>query len=709
MIRDQIAFSWRRLGEVLQAMLAVGLLLGAAPAAAQGFDPCNFCIADEVEHFWRIPDHPRFQAPRRIAQQCTGIEFPLAQFKVTADGAQVSEFKVEHGVKGVCTSSLENPQPYFVDDSGNRVTDVAKYGVIEIISQSRRSVQFKYTNPIEHPPAGELSREIRIVIEYTRDTGEKVTPTTLLLQVFRPPVVMTHGLWSNQDAFKAMEDDLASGSQHYPEELLYRVDYSGTNGSAFSVNSREVEFGVLSVIEQALAEGYGVGKVDLVGHSMGGLLGRLFVQGANYHGEVRRVITCNTPHSGSQMANLLLDEIWDPLGVLCAALGATGSSCYDGAVCDLSVGSNALAALNQGAIGGSDEKYHALATVFDMATNAPGGSISSFAPFSFSTLLIQALGACSVPALVDRVFNNDDSDLIVAATSQAGGLAQTRTSLFENQVHMGSTDNSLVKEAVRSLLDEPDNSSRFATGGYHPATLVYAPTSMCGAIIQPPSSGRSQGCSTARHSLALHSLAAPALTITAPLSGTTLGAGQGFAVTVTGSSDVATVLLLLSKKDGEFFLAKKPGPTATFAVTVPEALVGQETLVALGLNAYGQPFASSNPVAINVTVAAQLLALTVDPPTVYLEPGYPRRLTVTGTFDDGIVRDLSEHPGMTFAFAAGHASQAGTNGVTLNTRQDDEVTITYLGVSAPAVPIHALPEAQPVYPKKPVRRRLPTR
>jgi hypothetical protein len=272
---------------------------------------------------------------------------------------------------------------------------------------------------------------------------------------------------------------------------------------------------------------------------------------------------------------------------------------------------------------------------------------------------------------------------------------------------MGSTDNQLVIDAVRSLLDDPPDSTRFIGGGYHPPALVYAPTSMCGAIIQPPSIGRSLGCPTARRALAPHALAAaPALTITAPLSGTVLAAGQGFLVTVTGSADVATILLLLSQRDGEFFLAKQPGPATTFTVSVPDVLIGGETLVAIGLNAFGQPITSSNPVGVTITVAAQLQALAVDPAEVYLEPGRTRRLTITGSFADGIDRDLSELAGLAFTFAAGHASRSGTNGVTLDERLDDTVTIAYQGVEASAVPINALPEEQPVYPKKPLRRRL---
>ena len=707
MYRDAVAVK-RSFRAPTRCLAAAVAFLGAFPVAAQPIDPCDFCVAIEIKHFWRIKDHPRFQNQRQIARRCTAIEFPIAEFNVVSDGTQVSEFSVQQNVTYGCQSDLTNPRPFFVDAGGHEVTGAEEYGIIEVIAQGASSVRFNYTNPTQHPPAGEMNRRVSIVIEFDGPQGGKVWGSSMQLVVFRPPVVMTHGLWSTQDAFLEMEKDLSTVSNHYPKDLLYRVDYSGSNGRPFAANQREVEFGAISVIEQAVKKRYAVGKVDLVGHSMGGLLGRLFVKGPNYHDEVRRVITCNTPHAGSQMANWLLDEVWDPLGVVCLAIAATGDSCYEGAVCDLNVESDAIHALNAVPSGGDDEEYHALATVLDLATTVPAATITSFAPFNYAKLLIQSLGFCNVPGLVDRIFANDDSDLIVALPSQTGGLDQQVTSLYQDQMHVGSTDNQQVIDAVRELLDEPPDSIRFTTSGYQPAALGYYPTSLCRATSPPPSLGRSQGCPTARHPLPLHSLATSTLAITAPASGTTVASGAGFSVTVAGSADVATILLLLSHRAGEFYLAQQPGPVTTFTVSVPNVLIGGETLVAIGLDGFGQPVASSNPVGITVTVAAQLQALGVDPAEIYLDPGRTRRLTITGGFADGIDRDLSQLAGLAFTFAEGHASKSGTNGVTLDERLDDTVTIAYQGVEAPAVAINPLPEEQPVYPKKPLRRRLRT-
>ena len=718
-------------------VLAVALLpFAAAPAAAQFDDfACGACIHDEITHYWRIPEHSRFGNNFAIAQRCAAIEYPLPEFKVTCDGTQATEFELRHvDVLGTgCVSQFNRPKPYILNEFGEKLElpDPNFYGSIEVTELEERHLVFKYTHPTDPPPAGEVSRDIYIGIEYDwPQHDEKAMITTLLLHVYRPPVVMSHGLWADQESFAAMEEDFSSDSHHYPKELLYRVDYSGSNDAAFVDNIREAEFGVVSVIEQAADAGYAVGKVDLVGHSMGGILSRLYVQGFYYNHDVRRLITCNTPHAGSQMANWLLDELWDPYGVACSALEAGLGSCYKGAVCDLNVYSHGIHnLLNNPQNEPGDVQFHALTTVFDYATALPQGPIAAFVHANYPTLIQAILPFCSAPELLDDVFNGEDSDLVVAHSSQAGGKQGLLTSTFEDQIHIGSTANPGVIDEVRGLLDLPKNNDRFTLINYDPPALAYFTPSVCTIENSPArafpavsssggwpagvgaaalqASGRSADCPTANHAAgSLRALAAASLTITSPAPGAVLNAGQGFSVTVTGSADVATIVLLLSYRGDELFLARLPGPAATFDLSVPTELIGEETLVALALDAGGQPVATSDTVSLNIAVPATLQSLAVYPAALHLDPGRTGRLHVTGSYGDGIERDLSDLTGLAFAFAEGHASKSGTSSVTLDERLDDTLTITYQGVTAPEVRIRALPPEQPRVTTRPVRRRL---
>jgi hypothetical protein len=128
------------------------------------------------------------------------------------------------------------------------------------------------------------------------------------------------------------------------------------------------------------------------------------------------------------MANLLLDRTFDPQGLICSLLSQAMSSstvpnrgCYNGAVDDMQVSSFATTNFLNLGVHPTDIEVHGLATVFDPNT-IPDVSFAA-APFGVGPFLVaRLLRSCGI-SLVDDVFNHDDSDLIVSATSQTGGLS----------------------------------------------------------------------------------------------------------------------------------------------------------------------------------------------------------------------------------------------------------------------------------------------
>lgn len=730
MNRDSIAHVTR----LTAGLLLMGLMaaLTPVPATAQVGDPaCLTCVHDVIRHLWFAEGHTHPTAGREIVRKCGDIEF-VAEFRVTADGATASGFDIyRKKTSPDCLDRLTYPEPVFLDEDTGDVVDSpqpAKYGEVQVTLRDEHGVTFKYTHPTQPPPEGEYSRRVWIGLRYLRDDGLKVVWTRMLVHVYRPPVVMTHGLWSNGGAFRTMEKDFVEVSGNYPKDLVSRVDYEGSNDAAFSDNKEEVEFGVASVLEQAADKGYAVGKVDLVAHSMGGILSRLYYEGESYNHDVRRVVTCNTPHGGSQMANWLLDEVWDPAGLLCSALEPLAGSCYEGAVCDLNVYSSGINTLLNG-LGShpSGVEVHALSTVSAGLPPLAQGAINSFVGATVPALVQMLFPACQVNELTADIFRGDENDFIVALASQAGGLQGATTSVYPDQLHVGSTDNQAVIDRVRNLLSKPKNAPEFSSGGYDPPQLYYMTPTACYLPVPAPAEGappvaattaagstaafcpggRSACCPTANHQArSARALAASSLAITAPAPGTTVSSGGPLSVTVSGSTNVTTIVLVLGDRSGQVYLARRSGPATTFSLTVPAELAGTKTLVAIGQDTAGRPVAASAPVTLNVAVPATLQALAVYPESVYLQPGRARRLEVTGTFSDGVERVLSDVPELGFAFLHGHASRTGSAGVILNEKQDDAVTVSFRGTSAPAVTIRPLPSVEPDAPPRTIRRRL---
>jgi len=138
-------------------------------------------------------------------------------------------------------------------------------------------------------------------------------------------------------------------------------------------------------------------------------------------------------------------------------------------------------------------------------------------------------------------------------------------------------------------------------------------------------------------------------------------------------------------------VVEQPGPAAHFGLQVPDTAVGQQNLVAAGLDAAGSLLAISDTVLVNVAVPAALQSISVYPPVVYLRPCASASLEITGHYADGVARDLSAQAGLRFSFAEGNAAQTRSDGVVLNDALDDTLTITLDGIDSAPVPIRALP------------------
>ncbi|MEU6851424.1 alpha/beta fold hydrolase [Actinacidiphila alni] len=110
-----------------------------------------------------------------------------------------------------------------------------------------------------------------------------------------PPVVMLHGFVDNRSVFALLRRSLL----HHG---WTRVD--ALNYSPLTCDIRSAAEDLGRHVERICAES-GHGRVDLVGHSLGGLIGRYYVQCLGGDARVRTLVTLGTPHTGTRVAPLL--------------------------------------------------------------------------------------------------------------------------------------------------------------------------------------------------------------------------------------------------------------------------------------------------------------------------------------------------------------------------------------------------------------------
>lgn len=110
-----------------------------------------------------------------------------------------------------------------------------------------------------------------------------------------PPVVMLHGFVDNRSVFTLLRRSLL----HHG---WTRVD--ALNYSPLTCDIRTAAEALGRHVERICRES-GHGRVDLVGHSLGGLIARYYVQRLGGDARVRTLVTLGTPHTGTRAVPML--------------------------------------------------------------------------------------------------------------------------------------------------------------------------------------------------------------------------------------------------------------------------------------------------------------------------------------------------------------------------------------------------------------------
>lgn len=176
--------------------------------------------------------------------------------------------------------------------------------------------------------------------------------------ISRPGVLLLHGLWSSRDAFVSFSNYLIYSEVYIPVQV-YCGDYNESHAASFFENTyvtRVVSKCLKDISNNLFSVGIASTKYDMIGHSMGGILERMYNQEVdNKH--TNKLITLNTPHFGSclgkpgatltttvyALKNSLKEYNKDVFSTIFTILDAQNKN---GALWDLSLNSYAIQNLN---------------------------------------------------------------------------------------------------------------------------------------------------------------------------------------------------------------------------------------------------------------------------------------------------------------------------------------------------------------------------
>jgi pimeloyl-ACP methyl ester carboxylesterase len=353
----------------------------------------------------------------------------------------------------------------------------------------------------------EVRRTINISVRISNPTDRNASaPLEIPIHLYRPPVVLIHGIWTNSYQTWAATTD--SNKISFTKRLdnhgfTYTfADYERYNSETFDPDANNTfgNYGInatRNAVHEILGEYHkcsiAASQVDIVAHSMGGLMARGFVQQPDYKrkenykkGSIRRLITIGTPHFGGHLSELLYDhrDDWyclDGIQITPARTCKVEPKKLRTIYADFKtpIDKGAVEAL----VPGSDAYSHLCQT--NVKSYAIAGSWKSDAPVSHEYKEWEYKIITD-----DLAFNldgkdgfNDENDLVVSVKSQLGGLLnQTRQSdpndipnksaVYPNTVHasflirhdthvFSETYSSDIQRDVIALLNSSDN-NKFA-------------------------------------------------------------------------------------------------------------------------------------------------------------------------------------------------------------------------------------------------------
>jgi triacylglycerol lipase len=222
------------------------------------------------------------------------------------------------------------------------------------------------------------------------------------------PIVLAHGFFGFE---KFAGQEFITYFYKVKESLEKEGEFEVFTPAVDPFNSSEVRGAALAKAVEEIREKTGREKVNLIGHSQGGLDARVV---AHDHPEwVASVVTVATPHRGSEVADVMLgvtadDRLADLLDDL---VKVVGGALYGDVAGETSL-SNSMQQLSTKSIGAFNDKY----------TDAPGIPYLSVTGRSSSALATKECVSATAPFFITKyAFQRDPIEPLLAVSALIAG------------------------------------------------------------------------------------------------------------------------------------------------------------------------------------------------------------------------------------------------------------------------------------------------
>lgn len=606
---------------------------------------------------------------RRSGIAADGASSLVVRLSSTNSGTLGLTLRADEGALGVTGNSGEDGSigrvngDYTSDGLGEHTTTTAQGPRAYLRYHAPKVFHRAGTND-----SSRTQRLIRMQAIFTPDIGPAATQSVTLI-IVRPPVVVMHGLWSKRDlAFGGFQQEFR---QAQPGVLIFGPDYP--NAVYLRSNAMEVPKAIASACVAVRDQDFACTRADIFGHSMGGILSRIWAgstnykRSENYHlGDINRLVTIDSPHRGGYLADLAGGvQDWltaqGPVGVttrisLEIQLAQKGMVIHQGAIHDLRSTSDEIRDLNRRP---TEVAAHVIAGDYEVnvdLTQLPeplGG---------FYTLLKRIpfldYGTLYVPT--------PHSDLVVTLDSQGAGLLDTvppaaPSTVYSHQ-HTGAANTSPVIARCLFLYRQPPDSVWYWRGFPTGWTAPPPPS--------PPLPPPAPSTNTVNHIILLLA------------SGPDANSGKLASVSVSEPPGVSFSSVLILARDVSL---EKTNPPFDFTFTVPPDAIGDYPVSYFAVDTASNTWWGTQKLYVTPFAGLYSLRWIEIEPSRYIltHLGEQRQLTATGIYFDQ-PRDITD-PSTTTTYASADTSivSVETNGVmTARGKGTTKITITNAGKTA---------------------------
>ena len=506
--------------------------------------------------------------------------------------------------------------------------------------------------PIDYPADAE-----GLEVVASNSAGSTSTPITLKL----PPVVLIHGVWSGPKAFadpERLDESLFAYLITPGFVAVQSVDY-GSLDAAGSFDPRKFSLPILALnvatdraLEIARSKRIAASQVDVVAHSMGGLVARARATGIDAKttapgwrplpkyaraenrngGEFHKLITIGTPHQGTPLADWFLNP--DNCSAVAGKLERFGRP-IGPAVYQFQTSSPLLRILGSATV-----------PTHIVIGRSPSEMTSTERYLNGALLVVKQT---TIGAILGA---RNSHDVIVPVASQAAGRTSGNTvSLLDDAIHFEldplglSSDRDLAETTNKRLYPWIDQLLRASIASqFSPLVDFWVPT---GTPYEIPDSGT---CPTSTGGLPLTADGGSAALT--PTQGTIVRPGDEIPLTLS-VSDTSTTEPATFTFRGRFRSVEGTGGIYTTIYRVPSDAAGDLQIQAAVTNAAGLEYVASTYVTVVPATLPETLSASPDF-VRFAVAGATTQLIVSGGYSNGPSIVLtSAAAGTTYSTASG--------------------------------------------------------